>query len=273
MKELEGKRVLVVDDNKTNRIILQKQLAEWHMQTVLACSGKEALALIGSEAAFDLVITDMQMPEMDGIDLATEIRNLNAHLPIVLLSSVGDIRSKDLNHLFNSTITKPIRQHSLLDHIIPALTSGTVQVKSSKDVAQTASARLSVLYPLSILVAEDNIINQLLAQKMLATLGYEPVVVHNGREAVDRFKEEYFDLILMDVQMPVMDGFEATKEIRLLQGTQPVIIATTANAMQGDEAECRDAGMDDYLSKPIKIEALRKIILHWGRECRMRSVG
>jgi len=273
MKALEGKRVLVVDDNKTNRIILQKQLAEWQIETVLACSGKEALDFIRNQPSFDLVITDMQMPEMDGIELGMEIRDLHADLPIVLLSSVGDIRSKELNHLFNSTITKPIKQLSLLDHLIPALTASSVHVKSSREPEQSTSTQLSVLYPMNILVAEDNIINQLLVQKMLATLGYEPVVVQNGQEAVDRVKEEYFDLILMDVQMPVMDGFEATKEIRLLPGTQPVIIATTANAMQGDEADCRNAGMDDYLSKPIKVENLRKLILHWGREFQMRSVG
>ncbi len=273
MKVLEGKRVLVVDDNKTNRIILQKQLAEWKMETVLACSGKEALDFIRDQASFDLVITDMQMPEMDGIELGMEIRSLHADLPIVLLSSVGDIRSKDLNHLFNSTITKPIKQLSLLDHLIPAVTASGVHIKSSREPEQSTSTQLSTLYPMNILVAEDNIINQLLVQKMLATLGYEPVVVQNGREAVDRVKDESFDLILMDVQMPVMDGFEATKEIRLLPGTQPVIIATTANAMQGDEADCRNAGMDDYLSKPIKVENLRKLILRWGLEFQMRSVG
>ena len=253
MKALEGKRVLVVDDNKTNRIILQKQLAEWQMETVLACSGKEALDFIRDQPSFDLVITDMQMPEMDGIELGMEIRDLHADLPIVLLSSVGDIRSKELNHLFNSTITKPIKQLSLLDHLIPALTATSVHVKSSREPEQSTPTQLSGLYPMNI-CTEDNIINQLLVQKMLATLGYEPVVVQNGQEAVDRVKKEYFDLILMDVQMPVMDGFEATKEIRLLPGTQPVIIATTANAMQGDEADCRSAGMDDYLSKPIKVK-------------------
>ena len=271
MSVLQGKRALVVDDNQTNRIILQKQLEDWKLEAVLAASGEEALNIISSSEPFDLILSDMHMPEMDGIELATIIRKTDPRIPVILLSSMGDDRNKKFPELFNAVLTKPIKQQNLYKHIIQELRKMPEGAEPGQKPQEKDVSVLSRRYPLQILVAEDNPINQLLALKMLGRLGYEPVIVHNGLEAVEIVAKQSFDLILMDVQMPEMDGLEAARTIRRSPSLQLIIIAMTANAMQGDEAECLEAGMDDYLSKPIKLEMLESMIEKWGPQMSMKS--
>ena len=263
--KLTGKRALIVDDNETNRYILKKQFEQWKLEPTLASSGEEALAILSSSPRFDLVLTDMQMPVMDGIQLAKQVKQQFPDMPVVLLSSTGDNRSQEYPGLFTSILTKPTRQHTLCKHI-----ADIFRTANDKPLAETPNnnRKLSTDFathaPLRILVAEDNLINQQLILKTLSLLGYEADMADNGLQAVAMMKDNTYDMILMDVQMPEMDGLEATQVIRGNGNTQPVIIAMTANAMQGDEEECLKAGMNDYLSKPVKVEHLMGKLQLWA---------
>jgi signal transduction histidine kinase/DNA-binding response OmpR family regulator len=261
-----GKKVLVVDDNQTNRTILKSQLEYWKLQPVVAASGAEALHFLTGPNAqrFDLVLTDMQMPFMDGILLARAIREKFPHLPIILLSSVGDEYKKSNDNLFSAIMTKPIKQQLMYRYILASLQD---QPKSQAEGAAPPSrmpSDLAIQFPLNILIAEDNVINQEVILFILQKLGYTPQVVSNGQLAVQAVYEKHFDLILMDLQMPEMDGLEATHIIRRTVLEQPVIIALTANTMEGDEAECLTAGMDDYIGKPVRIEELTGKLRKWA---------
>jgi signal transduction histidine kinase/CheY-like chemotaxis protein/ligand-binding sensor domain-containing protein len=262
--EQEGKKILVVDDNETNLMILKSHLESWKLAPVLAASGKEALKILAENSDFDLVLTDMQMPRMDGVVLTRLIKQLYPELPCILLSSVGDECSKNNMHLFSSILMKPIKQHILSKHLLGALRSQEKIVTEETSVNQKLQQKFSLQYPLRILVAEDNLINQKVIQHILHKLGYDPQIVHNGLEAVKTVSQQTFDVILMDMQMPEMDGLEATQTIRSRYDEQPVIIALTANTMQGDEEECLKAGMDDYLRKPIKLEELTGMLTKWS---------
>lgn len=250
----EGKRVLVVDDNGTNRRILQIQLEQWKLTSVLAASAKEALTIL-EQYHFDLVISDMQMPEMDGVELAGLIKQKHSLLPIVLLSSIGDETRDKYPHLFSAVLIKPVKQQSLCGVIQGALSVTTVSY-DQKPVQSLLDPGFALAHPLQILVAEDNLINQKLILRILTKLGYHPAMAENGLEVLALLAQNDFDLILMDIQMPEMDGLEATRIIRSNPGRQPGIIAMTANAMQEDKENCLAAGMNDYLSKPVKIELL-----------------
>ena len=269
----DGKRVLVVDDNYTNRLILQKLLEYWNLVPVLASTGMEALEILTRNEHFDLVLTDMQMPFMDGIELARSIKKKKPAMPIILLSSLGDERSKDFPGLFNAVLTKPIKHQVLCKYILQELRSNGVKANVEERTEAQHDESFAKQYPLRILLAEDNPINQLLATKMLNTIGYEPIKAESGVEVIDILQTERFDMILMDVQMPEMDGIEATKIIRSKNNLQPVIIAMTANAMQSDQDECLKAGMDDYLSKPVRVDTLKAMIEKWAIEARMKSAG
>ncbi len=265
---LEGKKVLVVDDNFTNRSILNTQLKQWKLLPVLASSGKQALGILLQSNDFSLVLTDMQMPEMDGIELSQIIRQQYPHLPIILLSSVGDDRCKAYPGLFSSVMTKPVKHLVLQKNILNELRQLPKQVEDQK-IKHGLSVAFAEKYPLRIMFAEDNLINQQLTLKILNKLGYEPPMAENGQEVLEMISQQHYDLILMDVQMPEMDGLEATRTIRQYADKQPIIIAMTANAMQGDKEICLDAGMNDYLSKPVKPEELVNIIEKWAIEIGM----
>ncbi|WP_276369479.1 hybrid sensor histidine kinase/response regulator [Chryseolinea sp. H1M3-3] len=260
---LEGKRILVTDDNETNLTILKNQLVQWNLVPVIARSGKEALAILNDKQNFDLVLTDMQMPEMDGMELARQIRKQHNALPIILLSSLGE-RSKEHNEVFVSVLTKPVKQAILYKHIVAQLTKNQKSLLEDIDVRKNLSVDFAKQFPLNILIAEDNLTNQKLADRVLSKLGYVTDKVLNGREAVDAQHLHHYDIILMDIQMPEMDGLDATRAIRQQMGPRPVIIAMTANAMQGDREMCIQAGMDDYISKPIKLEELLKLLEKWA---------
>ncbi|HXB45646.1 MAG TPA: two-component regulator propeller domain-containing protein [Puia sp.] len=264
MPELGRKRILVVDDNLTNRSILKIQLEQWKLEPVLASSGMQALDILSHQHGFDLVLTDMHMPEMDGIELAASIRGKYPRLPIMLLSSVGDELCKNYPELFCSVLTKPIRQNILYKHILQNFGKREDTPSQKGNIYEGLSENFSAKYPMRILVAEDNKINQQLALIILNKLGYHPDIAENGREVLDKMHAVSYDTILMDVQMPEMDGLEASRIIRQKMGSQPVIIALTANAMQQDQEICLQSGMDDYLSKPIKVELLMRMLEKWA---------
>lgn len=255
----EGKHILVVDDHQTNRRILQLQLENWQLLPEMVESAADALELL-EEKGFDLVITDMQMPEMDGVGFATLVREKNAILPIILLSSIGDETRNKYPHLFSAVLTKPVKQ----EHLCRAIQMGLQQVEEVLQIEPAKNVLMdehfAASYPLQILIAEDNLINQKLIVKILVKLGYIPQIAQNGLEVLSLLEQASFDLILMDVQMPEMDGLEATMLIRKLTTQQPAIVAMTANAMTEDREKCISAGMDDYLSKPLHIPHLIDVL-------------
>ena len=260
---LRGVRVLVVDDNGTNRRILHDMLTTWGMEVELAECGSEALAIlyrsIGRGIIFPLIIVDGHMPEMDGFDLLERIRGakeLKAGKAMVLTSGeqLHSVQRRQELQISECAL-KPISRSELLELLLRMLGQtggGDSAVPSSEEVPMT-------FHPLRILLAEDNAFNQKVATKMLETAGHSVVVVGNGREAVDAYSKNDFDLVFMDVQMPVMDGVQATRLIRQQQeraGSRIPIIAMTAHAMAGDREKYLSAGMDDYVAKPISREEL-----------------
>jgi two-component system, sensor histidine kinase and response regulator len=267
-----GKKVLIVDDNLTNRTILRTQLEYWKLQPVLAASGVEALNVLAGDDHFDLILTDMQMPFMDGIRLAQSIREHQAHVPIILLSSVGDEYKKNHTQLFSAVMTKPIKQQLLYKHIFAGLQHQGRLTIDGRQGPSRLPEDLSTTFPLEILVAEDNEINQQVILYILQKIGYAPTIVANGQEAIDAATDTPYDIIFMDLQMPEVDGLEAT---RLIRGNktmhQPVIIALTANTMEGDEEECLLAGMNDYLGKPVKLEELLGKLRKWALHLQRRA--
>jgi len=255
LPDIEGKKILIVDDNDTNLKVLKAQLELWSLYAVQTHSGVEALRLLKEREAFDMVITDMQMPGMDGLELTRIIKKMYPQLPVILLSSVGDENQKNYPDLFAATLIKPVKQH----HLSMVIQNEFKHKQYLSSNEYKASAVLSVDFaldnPLNILVAEDNLINQKLIVRILNKLGFEPAVVTNGREVMEMLAGNVYDIILMDIQMPELDGLEATRRIRKMDSIiQPYIIAMTANAMPEDRDECYDAGMDNYVSKPIKLD-------------------
>ena len=255
---LQDKRVLIVDDNATNRRILKLQTEKWGMSTRETEHPREALQWLKDDKPFDLIITDMHMPELDGLMLTREIRKLRDEkaLPIILLTSLGrrEIGADELN--FSAYLTKPLKPSALYDALAGIFARNLIspKVESAKSVMD---AELAARHPLRILLAEDNQVNQKLASRILEQMGYRADIASNGLEAVESIERQTYDVILMDVQMPEMDGLDATRNIRKLADvTQPHIIAMTANAMEGDRELCLAAGMDDYVSKPIRVNEL-----------------
>lgn len=263
--DVENKRILVVDDNFTNRNIMAAQLIQWKFIPIMAESGEHALEILAQKEEVDLVISDMNMPEMDGIHLAKKIRETHPAMRIILLSSVGNEQSRSESHLFNVILTKPAKHHILYKHIVDQLKDIGV-VKEPMQVKTQFSADFAKLYPMEILIAEDNYVNQKLTVHILTKMGYKPEVVANGHEVLNAVAKKKYNMILMDIQMPEMDGLEATQFIRQHMPEQPVIVAMTANAMSEDREICMKAGMDDYLSKPMKLTEVIAILEKWGKQ-------
>jgi CheY-like chemotaxis protein len=260
---LKGKSVLVVDDNATNRRILKLQTEKWGMTARETEHPREAIQWIQNGERFDLIITDMHMPELDGLMLTREIRKLQDEkaLPIILLTSLGrrELGADELN--FSAYLTKPLKPSALYDALAGIFARDLVSSKpeSAKPIMNTEMAEQ---HPLRILLAEDNQVNQKLALRILEQMGYRADVASNGLEAVESIERQVYDVILMDVQMPEMDGLDATRNIRkLTQLTQPHIIAMTANALEGDREMCLAAGMNNYVSKPIRVNELVDALL------------
>ena len=257
--ELTGKSVLVVDDNAINRRILDLQSEAWGLHCRSFPSAAEALASVDSGDEYDLAVLDMHMPGMDGLELATRLRALRPDLPLVLYTSLGGAEAAD--PIFAGVLAKPVKQSQLFDMLVSVLTDVDDASVATADPGDTAT-KLGERHPLRVLLAEDNTVNQQIALLVLESLGYRADVASNGIEAVEAVDRLPYDLVLMDVQMPEMDGLEATRRIRARptppeRGDRPIrIVAMTANAMQGDRGACIAAGMDDYLAKPIRPEEL-----------------
>ena len=259
---LQGKKMLIVDDNDTNRRILSRQAESWQMQPQSTASPLEALSWIKGGQSFDVAILDMQMPDMDGLSLAREIRKLGSpgsDFPLVMLTSLGQREARDEAGDFAAYLNKPIKPSSLFDVLVSIFTGQATRVLR-RDLPSGAhvDSQMGRNWPLRILLAEDNATNQKLALRLLGRIGYQADVAANGLEALHALERQRYDVVLMDIQMPEMDGLEATRRLRreLPEAQQPQVIAMTANAMQGDRELCLAAGMDDYISKPIRIEAL-----------------
>lgn len=262
--QLIGKRLLIVDDNGTNRQILALQAKSWGMVYSTAKSGYEALEFLKQEPPFDLAILDMQMPQMDGLALAVAIRQIPncRQLPLVMLTSIGqpstELKATEVN--FAAYLNKPVKQSQLFNSLTQILGGVPLKLKSSALQLPQLDSQMAQKLPLRILVAEDNLVNQKLALKLLQSMGYRADVVANGLEVITALNRQHYEVVLMDVHMPEMDGLTATQQICQQWEPQqrPWIIAITANAMSGDRERCLEAGMDDYISKPIQVEELVK---------------
>jgi len=251
---LKGKRILVVDDNATNRRILALQTAKWGMVAQDTGEPEVALEMLARQPC-DLAIVDMHLPGMNGAMLAQCIRAAGHHLPLVLFTSLGQRGAAD--GPFAATLAKPLRQSQLFDVLVTLLVKDTVP-RRPEAAKPRIDAEMAQRHPLRILLAEDNVVNQKLALRLLSQMGYRADLASNGIEALESIERQPYDVVLMDVQMPEMDGLEASRQItaRWPAGQRPCIIAMTANAMQGDREECLAAGMDDYVTKPIRIDRL-----------------
>lgn len=265
LKDLCGRRVLLVDDNETNRRILTRNLTNWKMHPVPVASGAEALSkILEADQPFDLVLTDLNMPEMDGFHLAKTLRSHPDYTtkPILLLTSGtchGGYSALCRESGIGSYLQKPIHRHLLLAEIRSAF--GSVTETGTGEPKQP----LSSVAPSRILLAEDNTVNQKVATRLLQRAGHTVTVAQDGNEALALLSSREFDLVLMDVQMPGRDGLSATAELRRREGgaRRVPVIAMTANAMKGDREACLAAGMDGYLSKPFKIDELHATIAEW----------
>jgi len=264
-----GKRILIVDDNATNLEILKLRLVSWGAQVTEAASGPAALETMAqAKTSFDVVITDMQMPDMDGLMLGRAIRQKEQFkdIPLLLMTSLGRHNHSELADAgFAALLTKPVRPSELHLKLVEVL-GGTQPGKTVQPAADSTAARMTFDGKTRILLAEDNITNQQVAIGMLKKLGLKADAVANGAEAVKALEAIPYDIVLMDVQMPEMDGLEAAKRIRtsnsVLNSHVP-IIAMTANAMQGDREKCLDAGMNDYIAKPVNMKSLAEKLEKW----------
>jgi len=274
--KLADTRLLIVDDNATNCRILTLQTTRWGMNPRGVQSAAAALELLRSGETFDVAILDMQMPDMDGLMLAREIRKLpnGGALPLMLLTSMGlksdhpDFAGAQIGSFLSKPI-KPTHLQEALIRLISGTKPGPVKTTHQPKLDPGLASRL----PLNILLCDDNAVNQKVAARMLTQMGYRADIAANGVEALDALERKSYDLVFMDVQMPEMGGLEATRVIRSRQQqrsdfpkykTSIIIVAMTASAMTGDREKCLDAGMDDYIAKPVRLEDLRAIIERWG---------
>ncbi len=256
-----GRRVLIVDDNQSSRNILSRQLQAWNMLPQCSISGEQAIEILERNSQYDLLIADQAMPQMNGLQLARIVKNKFQYVKILLLAAAGNEAYLQEQELFSAVMTKPVRQQVLRDNIYAAIREPSREIKAETGLQENI---LPATSNLRILLAEDNLINQKIAVKILGKQGYEPAIASNGKEAVEMWSRGQYNMILMDVQMPEMDGLDATRLIRSRPNDQPVIIAMTANVLQGDRDACIQAGMDDYISKPVNPEELYRQLEKWS---------
>jgi CheY-like chemotaxis protein len=264
---LNGTRTLVVDDNATNRQILHEILRSWGMRTDVAEDARQAMGLLhhahNAGDPFKLVVTDAHMPDIDGISFTEQIRETPAlKSTIIMMLTSGDIPSDPARYeqlKIESCLLKPVNQSELFDEMLPLV--GVTATDDDHSVRPAAA--IDGRRPLKVMLVEDSLLNQRLADAVLQKAGHHVTIANNGREAVETWRTATFDLILMDIQMPEMDGFDATKAIRDLEretGTHIPIIALTAHALRGDRERCLEVGMDAHVSKPIHAERLLETI-------------
>jgi signal transduction histidine kinase/DNA-binding response OmpR family regulator len=258
LASLEGKRLLVVDDNPTNREIVTRQARSWGMIPVAVGLPSEALGRLDAGEPFDVAIIDMLMPEMDGLELGLEIgRRRGDSLPLVLITSLGRLPPAGSAPGFSAQLSKPLKASQLYDVLMRVLARRTAEVRVPGQARHAVETS-----PLRILLAEDNAVNQKVALAVLTRLGYRADVAGNGLEAIEALERQPYDVVLMDVQMPELDGLEATRQIRQRwpDDARPRIIAMTANAMTEDRDACLAAGMDDHVAKPIRPDVLAEAL-------------
>jgi PAS domain S-box-containing protein len=254
---LTSHTVLIVDDNATNRRILEIQLKIWGMKPTSLANGPDALKLL-DEQTFDAGLIDYQMPDMDGVTLAKEIR-IRTQIPLILLSSSGEIITGDDASLFQMQIPKPIKHSTLFNALLKI--TGAEPRNAMKAPEKNFDREMATQHPLRILLAEDNAVNQKVGMLMLSRLGYSADLAKNGQQAVRATDQTCYDLILMDIQMPDMNGIEASRLVREKLGSnRPTIIALTAEALEGDKQRFLDLGFDGYLSKPLQVPALAEVL-------------
>ncbi|WP_187331480.1 GAF domain-containing protein [Mesorhizobium sp. M4B.F.Ca.ET.172.01.1.1] len=264
--ELTGRRLLFVDDNATNRRIMSLQAQAWDMIAHATDSPSDALRRIADGETFDVIVLDMNMPEMDGIELARRIRALGdkGSIPLVLLSSmvpISEQKKKEMEGVkFAAMLSKPIKPSPLLNALMAVFAGAPTRfAKPDQPKSPVLDSAMADKFPLRILLVDDNATNRKLGFKVLERLGYRAELAGDGQSAISSYAEGRHDIILMDIEMPDMDGVEATRLIRASgsrEQPQPYIVALTANAMAGDRERYLDAGMDDYLSKPLRVEEL-----------------
>jgi len=275
-QDLSGLHVLVVDDNATNREILDHHTRMWKMRSALAESGEQALAMLRDQATkdpFELAILDMQMPEMDGLMLGEQIKGdpAIASTRLIMLTSLGNQMDAEAMKKagIEACVLKPVKQSRLFNRIAEVMAGHRPLTRKKTQTATLTmkgviSAPSLTKKPTRILLAEDNIINQKVAVGLLNNIGYSADVANNGLEVLAALDLRPYDLILMDCQMPELDGYETTARIRGRADVKGIrIIAMTANAMRGESEKCLEAGMDDYLSKPVRLETLRDMLARW----------
>jgi signal transduction histidine kinase/DNA-binding response OmpR family regulator/HPt (histidine-containing phosphotransfer) domain-containing protein len=262
---LRGKRALLVDDNSTNLRILGLQAQGWGMIPRASVSAEQALGWVADGEPFDIVITDMHMDEMDGVQFARRLRAMRAGLPIVLLSS-GSVRQTQDAALFDAVLSKPARQLALRDAVVDALSTVRAVQRSTDGETSPFDPSLARRYPLRILLAEDNEVNRQVALRMLKAFGYQADVAGNGIEAIAALRRQPYDLVLMDIQMPEMDGLQATRRIvrDFPPESRPRVVAMSANALREDMDVAVLAGVDDYVVKPFSAHVLRAALERSG---------
>jgi CheY-like chemotaxis protein len=250
---LQGKHILIIEGNKTIRNILNLQAWDWGMIPVAVGSSHEAARLFQHGNPFDVVALDNDMPEIDGISLARTIRKYQNALPLLTLAFVGQRIEADLS---DATLWKPIKLSELHNALLSVFTARAEPLKEPLPISEETGPG-----SMRVLLAEDNVSNQKVTMTMLKRLGYNADVAANGKEALRALENQSYDLVLMDVRMPEMNGLEATRIIRQRwPGKGPKIIAITAFALQGDKEKCLAAGMDDYISKPVRMNELAKLL-------------
>lgn len=272
---LRGKRVLVVDDNQTNRRILNLQCVGWGMECLVVPSGQEALRVLQSGTTYDLAIIDMLMPEMDGVQLARNILDYmpEAPFPMILLTSLSKHDDRiPAEGVFHSILTKPVKQDQLFRILVAAVGSPR-RTRKHKKTEKRLDKHLAEKIPLRILIAEDNPVNAKLVVRLFEQMGYRVDVTANGHEVLDALKRQPYDMVFMDIQMPEMDGLEATRRIQadFPEDQQPIIVAVTANALHGDRERCLKEGMHDYISKPIRLDIIKDTIVRWSAKVKERD--
>ena len=260
MPQFTGRRVLVVDDNRTNRLILKRQTESWGMMVDSAENARQALQLIESGNKYDIALLDIFMPEMDGIALSKELTRRIPQLPQIIVSSAGrnEAGANDIDIV--AYLNKPIKPTQLHNTMLSVFSSGSPQMVTRRK-APEIDREMGKNFPLRILVAEDNPTNQRVAIRLLERLGYRAEVVGNGLEALDALRRQTYDVVLMDIQMPELDGVGATHQIlKEFPVKRPHIVAMTANALKGDRERYLAEGMDDYVAKPIRVETLMEAL-------------
>jgi signal transduction histidine kinase/DNA-binding response OmpR family regulator len=250
-------RILIVDDSATNRRILDIQLKMWGMIPTCASDAVDALRKL-EDQDFDIILTDFQMPEMDGLTFAKEVRR-RGQTPLILLSSSGETITGEEAKLFQTQLSKPVKHSSMFNALLKIL--GTNAEQSAKIAQKSSLGSMAAKHPLRILLAEDNIVNQQVGLLMISQLGYSADMVPDGQRAVNAVDEVQYDLILMDIQMPNMNGIDAARKIREKLGDScPLIFALTAEALEGDKQRFLGLGFDGYLSKPLHSRTLQETL-------------